>query len=507
VQKLLPLDFASLGFAEFVWLVLAGAGLSLATTASGWRGKFARNAGILCALIGLLRSYSIGDGHSAWNSWVGPCVVSPLLIAFCAVFGSFRNALPAIVRKLWLPALVFHTAVAQPFDASLTEWIYVAFLGGGVLALVQTDGRWREMLVRRVWGPVRGFWFLALAFVGFCTVLDPFGVGFVGAIMHLFFVWVLFAMFEQGEEMRKYVMRRLVGAPVVILIILVLSFIMMKAAPGGPFDKEKKIDASLAEARAEQEGLNEPWYVQFGMNFRRAAWKGDLGVSYKQKGRPVNEIIADHIVPTAQLGLAAIVLAILIGTTAGIVSGIKQNSIFDYASMSAAMIGLALPTFVVGPFLALLFAMKLKWFAVSGWDDFPRDLILPAITLALPFAARIARLTRAGMLEIVNQDYIRTARAKGLDEKTIVLRHTLKGAMLPVISFLGPAIAQLLTGSLVVEKIFGIPGLGTEFVNGALNRDYQVAMGLVLLFGTLLIAFNLIVDVLYGYLDPRIRHA
>ena len=200
-------------------------------------------------------------------------------------------------------------------------------------------------------------------------------------------------------------------------------------------------------------------------------------------------------------------LAIFIGTLAGIISGIKQNSIFDYASMSAAMIGLALPTFVVGPFLVLFFSMKLGWFRVSGFDDLPKDMILPAITLALPFAARIARLTRAGMLEIVNQDYIRTARAKGLDEKTIVLRHTLKGAMLPVISFLGPAIAQLLTGSLVVEKIFGIPGLGTEFVNGALNRDYWVSMGLVLLFGTLLIGFNLIVDVLYGYLDPRIRHA
>lgn len=507
MQKLIPLDFASLGFAEFVWLILAGMGLSLATTASGWRGKFARDVGILCALIGLLRAFSLDGEYSAWNEWVGPCVVTPLLVAFCALSGCFRHLLPAPILNLWAVGLVVWTVAARPFDNSPPEWAYLAIVGAALVALVQTDGSWRAFLVRRVRGPIRGYWFLAACFVWLCTVLEPFGVGFVGAIMHLFMVWVLYAMFEQGEEMRKYVMRRVMGAPVVMLIILVLSFVMMKAAPGGPFSKEKKIDESLAEARIEMLGLDKPWYVQFGRNFRRAAWKGDLGVSYKQKGRPVNEIIADHIVPTAQLGLAAIVLAILIGTTAGIVSGIKQNSIFDYASMSAAMIGLALPTFVVGPFFVLLFAMKLKWFAVSGWDDFPRDLILPAVTLALPFAARIARLTRAGMLEIVNQDYIRTARAKGLDEKTIVLRHTLKGAMLPVISFLGPAIAQLLTGSLVVEKIFGIDGLGTEFVNGALNRDYQVAMGLVLLFGTLLIAFNLIVDVLYGYLDPRIRHA
>jgi oligopeptide transport system permease protein len=151
--------------------------------------------------------------------------------------------------------------------------------------------------------------------------------------------------------------------------------------------------------------------------------------------------------------------------------------------------------------------MKLHLFPVSGWDEFPRDLVLPSITLALPFAARIARLTRAGMLEIVSQDYVRTARAKGLSEVSIVLRHTLKGAVLPVVSYIGPAIAQLLTGSLVVEKIFGIPGLGTEFVQGALNRDYTVAMGLVLLFGSLLIVSNLIVDVVYGFLDPRIRHA
>ena len=207
------------------------------------------------------------------------------------------------------------------------------------------------------------------------------------------------------------------------------------------------------------------------------------------------------------LGLAALLLSLLIGISAGLISGLKQNSFFDYASMTGATIGLALPTFIVGPMLVLLFAMRLDWVNVTGWDVFPRDLILPAITLALPFAARVARLTRAGMLEVVNQDYIRTARAKGLSEPVIVMRHTLKGTLLPVVSYLGPAVSQMLVGSLVVETIFGVPGIGKEFVQSALNRDYGMALGLVLMFGTILIVMNLIVDIAYAFLDPRIRHA
>jgi len=510
VSKLIPLDFASLGFAEFVWLILAGTGLSLAVTAMGWRGKFARNAGLVCVGFALLRQFSLREASgamSAWDWWIGPAVATPLLVAFCALFGSLRETLSPRTRWLWLAALLIWTVVARPFEASPAEWAYVAFLGAGLVALVQTDGSWRAFLVRPVAGPIPGWGFLAAAFALLCTLVQPFGIGPFGAGVHLFLVWLLYAMFEQGEEMQKYVMRRLTGAPLVILIILVLSFVMMRTAPGGPYDKDKAVDPALQKLREERAGYNKPWPTQFGLYIAQVAWDGDLGTSEKQKGRKVNEIIADHVVPSAQLGLVAIVVALLVGMLAGIVSGIRSNSIFDYASMSAAMIGLALPTFVVGPFLVLFFSMKLGWFRVAGWDVFPRDLILPSVTLALPFAARIARLTRAGMLEIVNQDYVRTARAKGLDEKTIVLRHTLKGALLPVVSYIGPALAQLLTGSLVVEKIFGIPGLGTEFVNGALNRDYDVSMGLVLFFGSLLVVSNLIVDVAYGYLDPRIRHA
>jgi oligopeptide transport system permease protein len=457
--------------------------------------------------VGLLRLWALrGDELSAWDSWVGPLVVTPALITGCVLFGCLRDSLSPLIRSLWFAALVLWTVAARPFDASLPEWCYVGFLGAALVAMIQTDGRWRAFLVRRVPGPFPPWAHLGAAFAVLCVTTAPFGIGAVGAVVHLFLAWLLYAMFEQGEEMRKFVMRRIVGAPIVVLIILILSFLMMRTAPGGPYTKEKAVDPAIQKIREAKRGYNLPWHQQFIDYIVQVAWEGDLGTSEKQKGRSVNEIISDHLVPSAQLGLVAIIVAILVGTLAGIISGIRSNSIFDYASMSAAMIGLALPTFVVGPFLVLFFAMKLGWFRVSGWDEFPRDLILPAITLALPFAARIARLTRAGMLEIVNQDYIRTARAKGLDEKTIVMRHTLKGALLPVVSYVGPAFAQLLTGSLVVEKIFGIPGLGTEFVNGALNRDYDVSMGLVLFFGSLLIASNLIVDVAYGYLDPRIRH-
>jgi oligopeptide transport system permease protein len=507
VGKLIPLEFAALGVPEFVWLILAGVGVSLAVTADGWRGRFARNAGLTCLAFGLLRQFALSGESSAWNSWLGPVVATPLLVAACTLAGCFRHSMPRRLVALWPVLLVGWTVLARPFEATVVEWVYVAFLGATLVAFVQTDGRWHALLLRRFGGRIPGWLILAIAFVLFCATTEPFGFRMVGAAVHLGFAWVLYAMFEQGEEMRNYVMRRLKGAPIVILIILILSFVMMRTAPGGPFTKEKAADPAIQKLREERAGLHDPVLIQFRDYIARVAWKGDLGKSEKQKGRYVNEIIADHIVPSAQLGIVAITLALLIGTLAGIISGIRQNSIFDYASMSAAMIGLALPTFVVGPFLVLFFSMKLGWFKVAGWDVFPRDMILPAVTLALPFAARIARLTRAGMLEIVNQDYVRTARAKGLSEVTIVLRHTLKGALLPVVSFLGPAVAQLLTGSLVIEKIFGIPGLGTEFVNGAFNRDYSVSMGLVLLFGVLLVAANLIVDVTYGYLDPRIRHA
>ncbi len=376
----------------------------------------------------------------------------------------------------------------------------------GLLAAFRPQGRFGRFLARPLLPRVPLALPLSLLLVLLCHFATPLGVGAASALVILFVLWTTREVVAQGRAMQRYVLRRLIGAPVVLFVLVTITFFLVRLAPGGPFDKEKRLDPEIQELVEEKYGLHLPLHEQYGRYLRDLLWKGDLGPSFKHKGRTVNDIVGDHIGPTALLGLCALALTLLIGISAGLLSGLKQNSFYDYASMTVAMVGLALPTFVVGPMLVLLFAMKLDWFAVSGWERFPRDLVLPAITLALPFAARVARLTRAGMLEVVNQDYIRTARAKGLPELTIVLRHTLKGTLLPVVAFLGPGIAVMLTGSLVVEMIFGVPGIGREFVESATNRDYPVALGLTILFGTLILVMNLLVDVAYAMLDPRIRH-
>ncbi|MHC5037105.1 MAG: ABC transporter permease [Planctomycetota bacterium] len=307
--------------------------------------------------------------------------------------------------------------------------------------------------------------------------------------------------------MLTFVLRRLLFMPIVLVILITLSFFIMRLAPGNPFATEKNVSPEVLEKLNEKYGLHGSLPEQFA-RYLGHLLLGDLGPSTKHKDKEVSEIILTHFPTSALLGSTAILLAILVGVTAGIIAGIRQNSLFDYASMAGAMAGLSIPLFVVGPMLVLIFALYFDIFDVAGWDVFkgdPKDIILPAITLSLPFAARIARLTRAGMLEVINQDYIRVARAKGLAEHVVVIRHALKGALLPVVSFLGPGVAQVLTGSLVVEKIFAVPGIGREFVESGLNRDYFLAMGIVILYGSLLILFNLVVDILYGFLDPRIR--
>jgi oligopeptide transport system permease protein len=327
----------------------------------------------------------------------------------------------------------------------------------------------------------------------------------------------------------RYLLRRAIQVPLILWVLVTISFFLMRAAPGGPFQMEKQVDPEIRRKMEEKYHLDKPWAVQY-VNFLRdlspvhvfkEGWEVDvrpgfdLGPSFKNKAYTVNEIIWNKAPVSALLGIIAMLIALLLGLGAGVVAGVRQNSIFDYGSMTVAMIGLALPTFVVGPLLALTFGLWWKLLPVAGYAEEggfigglkdPRFLILPSIALALPFAARIARLTRAGMLEVVHQDYIRTAYAKGLKERVVVLRHALRGAMLPVVSFLGPAVAQILTGSLVVEQIFAIPGIGREFVTSATNRDYTMVMGTVILFGVLLVGFNLIVDVVYGFLDPRIRY-
>ena len=312
--------------------------------------------------------------------------------------------------------------------------------------------------------------------------------------------------------MGRYVFKRLIQMPLVLLVLITISFFMVRLAPGTPFSGERQMDETVKQALNEKYGLDDPWPIQY-LKYLKGLATLDLGPSYKQKGLTVNEIIAEKSPVSAVLGLSALIVALVFGLTAGIISGIRQNSKFDHASMSVAMVGLTVPPFVVGPLLALLFGLKLGWFPVAGYEriagpiPYPQYLVLPTLTLALPFAARIARLTRAGMLDVINQDYIRTAWAKGLRERVIVTRHALRGALLPVISFLGPGVAAMLTGSLVVEQIFQIPGIGYEFVKSALNRDYTLVLGTVILFGVLLVIFNLIVDILYGFLDPRIRYS
>jgi oligopeptide transport system permease protein len=304
--------------------------------------------------------------------------------------------------------------------------------------------------------------------------------------------------------MLSFLLRRLLITPVVLFILIAISFFLMRLAPGNPFAGEKNISPEILQKLNEKYGLQGSLPGQFG-RYCLGLLVLDLGPSTKHKDMTVSEIIRAHFPQSMVLGTLSILLAIAVGVLAGIVAGLKQNSVFDYASMAVSMVGLSVPLFVVGPLLVLAFSLYLGWFNVAGWEDFPRDWVLPAFTLSLPFAARIARLMRAGMLEVIHQDYIRVARAKGLAESVVVARHALKGALMPVVSFLGPGIATVLTGSLVVEKIFGVPGIGREFVEAGLNRDYFLAMGVVILYGVLLVLLNLVVDVMYGFLDPRIR--
>lgn len=291
-----------------------------------------------------------------------------------------------------------------------------------------------------------------------------------------------------------------------LFLLITLTFFLIRLAPGDPFSGEKDIPPEVKLELQKAYGLDGPLISQYGRYLWRLVRYQDLGPSSKQKGRTVNEIIGGLIWNSVQLGVCAMILALLFGVSAGVIAALRQNSMFDYFSMGVSTVGLAVPTFVVGPIFVLVFALYLGWFKTSGFDDFPRDYVLPAITLALPFAARISRLARAGLLEVIHQDYIRTARSKGLLERVVVIRHALKGGLLPVVTYIGPALANILAGSLVVEQIFQVPGLGTEFIKSAGNRDYMLVMGTVIIYGSLLVFMNLLVDLTYGFLDPRIRN-
>jgi oligopeptide transport system permease protein len=303
----------------------------------------------------------------------------------------------------------------------------------------------------------------------------------------------------------RFITLRLLQAIPVILAVITVTFFLVRVAPGGPFDSEKAVLPEVKAALERQYRLDLPLVEQYAAYLGDLA-HGDLGPSFKYPGRSVNELIAAGLPVTAELGLYALLVAVLVGGSAGIFASLKPNTAQDYLPMAAAMIGICMPTFLLGPLLVLVFGIHLEWLPVSGWGDIPGDKLLPSITLGAAYAAYIARLSRAGMLEVLNQDYIRTARAKGLPEWQVVVKHALRGGMIPVVAFLGPAFAGLLAGSFVVETIFQIPGLGRFYVQAAFNRDYTMILGTTVFLSTLIVLFNLASDILAAWLNPRLRH-
>ena len=305
--------------------------------------------------------------------------------------------------------------------------------------------------------------------------------------------------------MLRYTLRRLLGAIPTLFLVIVLAFLLVHAAPGGPFDDERALPAEIEANIAAAYHLDEPLPMQF-LRYLRGVVQGDFGPSYSYRDYTVSELIGRSFPVSLRLGILAMLLATVVGVSLGIVAALKRNSPLDTLVMGLAMTGISIPVFVIAPVLVLLFAVKLQWLPASwmGGEGGSR-LLLPVLSLALPQIAYVARLTRASLIEVLASDFIRTARAQGLGTAAIVRYHALKPAMLPVLSYMGPAVAAVLTGSVVVEEIFGIPGLGQLFVRGSLNRDYTLVLGVVIFYAVLIVLLNLVVDLLYGAIDPRIR--
>jgi oligopeptide transport system permease protein len=306
--------------------------------------------------------------------------------------------------------------------------------------------------------------------------------------------------------MISFIIRRLIITVPTILIVITLTWGLIRLAPGNFYTGEKPIPKAIQNNIREKYGLNKPWYIQYAKMMGHIL-RLDFGNSLKYEGQSVNTIIVRSLPVSAAVGISAYLLALVIGITLGSVAALKQNSKWDYGSMALAMLGISIPNFVLGPILVLCFSLTLYWFPPARWDGFPsRSLILPVITLSAIYMAYIARLTRAGMLEVLRSDYIRTARSKGLSERQVVMRHALRGGLMPVVSFTGPALAFLLTGTVVVERLFALPGLGNYFIQASLNRDEPLIIGIVAFIAITLLLMNLLVDIAYAYLDPRIRY-
>jgi len=306
--------------------------------------------------------------------------------------------------------------------------------------------------------------------------------------------------------MLRFIIRRLLITIPTILIVITLTWGLIRLAPGNFYSGEKPIPKAIENNIREKYGLNKPWYVQYGKMMGHVL-RLDFGTSLKYEGQSVNGIIRRSLPVSAAIGLSAYLLALLVGITLGSLAALKQNSKLDYASMALAMVGISVPNFVLGPILVLVFSLTLYWFPPARWYGFPsRGMVLPVLTLSGIYMAYIARLTRAGMLEVLRSDYIRTARSKGLSERQVVMRHALRGGLMPVVSFTGPALAFLLTGTVVVERLFTLPGLGNYFIQASLNRDEPLIIGIVSFIAITLLLMNLMVDIAYAYLDPRIRY-
>ena len=307
--------------------------------------------------------------------------------------------------------------------------------------------------------------------------------------------------------MLKFILRRILETVPVLLCVAAMTFFMCRLAPGGPFDDDKQVTAEVREQLNKQFNLDKPLYAQF---YQYLVNLPNLQ-SFKYPSRTVGDIISQKFPVSAKLGFLAMCIALSIGIMFGVIASLRPNSYIDYMPSSLAMIGICLPTFVMGPILIYIFSLKLKWLPATGWGGFDgdvffsSDMILPSLTLGLFYAAYISRLTRGGMLDILTQDYIRTAKAKGASAPRVLLKHALRGGLLPVISFMGPAVAGLIAGSFVIETIFNIPGLGQDFVKSAFNRDYTLVLGVVMFYATLIVILNLIVDILQVSLNPKLK--
>ncbi|MBK8198590.1 MAG: ABC transporter permease subunit [Acidobacteria bacterium] len=308
-----------------------------------------------------------------------------------------------------------------------------------------------------------------------------------------------------------YTLRRLLIAIPTMLAIISVAFLMMRAAPGGPFDGQRKLPPETERAIAAKFGLDKPLHEQY-LNYVGGVIHGDFGPSYKTLGKSVNDLIADGLPVSLTIGVLTMVISLIVGTLLGVFAGLRQNSATDYGVMGIAMVGISVPSFVIGPLLILVFALGAGIFAVGGLGTYPNigmtwhNMTLPVLTLTLAQVAIISRLMRASTIETMRANHIRTARAKGLSEWQVITRHALPSALLPLISYAGPAMARVMTGSVVIEKIFGLPGLGSYFVDGALNRDYTLVMGAIIVYAGFIIILNLVADILYAMLDPKVKY-